>query len=109
MDRGTSSSNADGQPIRRAQVESLYVEAMLLADEAPAAFAVARELGREGGDSLLQISLACESLQPTTRLMHIIAGLLHHRAMFEGDARACPAARHRSAERRCGKEGVSTL
>lgn len=90
MDRGTSSSNADGQPIRRAQVENLYVEAMLLADEAHAAFAAARDLGRANGDSLLQVSLACESLKTTTRLMHIIAWLLHHRAMFAGDAGAGP-------------------
>src|SRR3546814_2996755 len=52
MDRGTSSSNADGQPIRRAQVESLYVEAMLHADESHAALARGRELGREDGDRL---------------------------------------------------------
>ncbi len=90
MDGGRSSSDARGQPVRRAQVESLYVEAMLLADEAHAAFAAARDLGRASGDSLLQVSLACESLKTTTRLMHIIAWLLHHRAMFAGDAGAGP-------------------
>src|SRR3546814_16606676 len=50
MDRGPSSSNADGPPIRRAQVESLDVEAMLLADDAHAAFPGPGELGRAGGD-----------------------------------------------------------
>src|SRR3546814_2016495 len=62
----------------------------LLADEAHSAFAAGRDLGRQGRDSLLQVSLACESLKTTTRLMHIIAWLLHHRAMFAGDAGAGP-------------------
>lgn len=83
-----------GLPVKRAQVENLYVEAMLLADEAHAAFAAQRDLGssggRGGGDSLLQIGLACESLKTTTRLMHIIAWLLHRRAMVAGDPGAGP-------------------
>lgn len=79
-----------GRPVQRAQVENLYVEAMVLADEAHAAFAAQRDLGRaEGsalhGDALAQVSLACESLKTTTRLMHIIAWLLHRRAMLAGD------------------------
>ena len=79
-----------GRPVQRAQVENLYVEAMLLADEAHAAFAVERELGLtrgsvQNGDALAQIALACESLKTTTRLMHIIAWLLHRRAMLAGD------------------------
>jgi len=86
---------AIGIPVQRAQVENLYVEAMLLADEAHAAFAAHRELGLiEGGsvrgDALLQVGLACESLKTTTRLMHIIAWLLHRRAMIAGDPCAGP-------------------
>ncbi len=77
-------------PVQRAQVENLYVEAMVLADEAHAAFAAQRDLGRAQGDALLQIGLACESLKTTTRLMHIIAWLLHRRAMFAGDPGAGP-------------------
>jgi regulator of CtrA degradation len=77
-------------PVQRAQVENLYVEAMLLADEAHAAFAAQRDLGTLGGDALSQIGLACESLKTTTRLMHIIAWLLHRRAMFAGDPGAGP-------------------
>lgn len=83
-------------PVQRAQVENLYVEAMLLADEAHAAFAAQRDLGRARGDALSQISLACESLKTTTRLMHVIAWLLHRRAMFAGDPGAGP---HDSASR----------
>ena len=81
---------AIGLPVHRAQVENLYVEAMLLADEAHAAFAAERDLGAVGGDALLQVSLACESLKTTTRLMHIIAWLLHRRAMIAGDPGAGP-------------------
>ena len=81
---------AQGRSVQRAQVENLYVEAMLLADEAHATFAAARERGMArgsvlNGDALAQIALACESLKTTTRLMHIIAWLLHRRAMLAGD------------------------
>ncbi|WP_260582563.1 DUF1465 family protein [Sphingopyxis sp. PET50] len=82
------------KPVQRAQVENLYVEAMVLADEAHTAFAAARDLGAVGSagsrDGLLQIGLACESLKTTTRLMHIIAWLLHRRAMIAGDPGAGP-------------------
>jgi len=82
-------------PVQRAQVENLYVEAMLLADEAHAAFAAQRDLGRierDSGrsDSVQLVGLACESLKTTTRLMHIIAWLLHRRAMIAGDPGAGP-------------------
>ncbi|WP_242446091.1 DUF1465 family protein [Sphingopyxis lindanitolerans] len=77
-------------PVQRAQVENLYVDAMLLADEAHAAFAAQRDLGGIAGDSLLRIGLACESLKTTTRLMHVIAWLLHRRAMIAGDPCAGP-------------------
>lgn len=81
---------AIGVTVQRAQVENLYVEAMLLADEAHAAFAAQRDLGTVRGDAAAQIGLACESLKTTTRLMHVIAWLLHRRAMFAGDPGAGP-------------------
>ncbi len=77
-------------PVQRAQVENLYVETMLLADEAHAAFAAQRDLGSARSDAASQIGLACESLKTTTRLMHVIAWLLHRRAMFAGDPGAGP-------------------
>ncbi|MGB3845851.1 MAG: DUF1465 family protein [Sphingopyxis sp.] len=90
MIRGHINRAAIGLPVQRAQVENLYVEAMLLADEAHTAFATQRgafahDARRGADDSLLQVSLACESLKTTTRLMHIIAWLLHRRAMIAGD------------------------
>ncbi|WP_053552923.1 DUF1465 family protein [Sphingopyxis sp. 113P3] len=96
MTRGGSDHLPATSPVQRAQVENLYVEAMLLADEAHSAFSAARDFGAGRSDSLLQLSLACESLKTTTRLMHIIAWLLHRRAMIAGDAGAGP---HDSAAR----------
>ncbi|WP_227339921.1 MULTISPECIES: DUF1465 family protein [Sphingopyxis] len=85
MTGGPTSDSIAGRPLHRVQVENLYVEAMLLADEAHATFAAERDLGTSRGDSLLRINLACESLKTTTRLMHVIAWLLHRRAMLAGD------------------------
>lgn len=97
MNRGLSEHVPIGLPVQRAQVENLYVEAMVLADEAHTAFAAARDLGEAGSrEALLHIGLACESLKTTTRLMHIIAWLLHRRAMLAGDPGAGP---HDSAAR----------
>ena len=87
MDERQSGMRGIGRPVHRAQVENLYVEAMLLADEAHAAFAAMRD---PGGDGLLQVGLTCESLKTTARLMHIIAWLLHRRAMIAGDPGAGP-------------------
>lgn len=69
----------------RAQVENLYVEAMVLADEAYAALAGGREPPGIRADSVERVALACESLKTTTRLMHVIAWLLHQRAIMAGE------------------------
>lgn len=71
--------------IHRRLVDSLYMEAMLLADEARAYF---DQVGREDRDSLdamTRVSFSCESLKVTTRLMHIIAWLLTQRAVQAGE------------------------
>lgn len=69
----------------RAQVENLYVEAMVLADEAYAALASGREVPDNAVAGGERIALACESLKTTTRLMHVIAWLLHQRALIAGE------------------------
>lgn len=72
-------------PIHRKLVDSLYVEAMLLADEARGYF---DELGRderEALEALSRVAFSCESLKVTTRLMHIIAWLLTQRAVDAGE------------------------
>ena len=78
-----------GQPdtsrIHRKLIDSLYVEAMLLADEARGYF---DELGRNERDMLAalnRVAFSCESLKVTTRLMHIIAWLLTQRAVDAGE------------------------
>lgn len=83
-------------PVQKALIENLYVEAMLLADEAYTAFAVQRDRNFGGSDKLTQVGLACESLKTTTRMMHIVAWLLHRRAMIAGepDARVQDRAAH---------------
>ena len=80
-------------------VSALYVEAMLLADEARGYF---DEFGREERDTLtplIRVTFSCESLKVTTRLMHIIAWLLTWRAVEAGEIDVCEAGR---AERRLG-------
>jgi regulator of CtrA degradation len=75
-------------PLRQRLVESLYVEAMVLADEAYGCFAAERPAGDVMADAAVRIGFACESLKTTTRLMHVIAWLLNQRAIFAGEVRA---------------------
>jgi regulator of CtrA degradation len=79
--------------VLRAQVENLYVEAMVLTDEAHGAFAAGRgldDVSPAQGAAMLRVGLACESLKTTTRLMRVIVWLLHRRAMIAGDPGAGP-------------------
>mgnify|MGYP006148218323 CR=1 FL=1 len=71
--------------IHRRLVDSLYVEAMLLADEARAYFDVVGRAERESLEALSRVTFSCESLKVTTRLMHIIAWLLTQRAVEAGE------------------------
>lgn len=64
-------------------INSLYLEAMVLADEARAYF---DQFGREARDEmtpLQRVSFSCESLKVTTRLMHVITWLLGQRTVGE--------------------------
>jgi regulator of CtrA degradation len=73
--------------MQRRLVDSLYVEAMLLADEARGYFDEAGRAEREALDPLSRVTFSCESLKVTTRLMHIIAWLLTQRAVSAGELR----------------------
>ena len=67
-------------------IESLYGEALLLADEARAAFDLSGRLDIIGEDEdLARVALSCEALRTTTRMMHAIAWLLNRRAYFSGE------------------------
>jgi regulator of CtrA degradation len=69
----------------RRLIDSLYVEAMVLADEARAFFDHRAEEHRAALDQLDRVEFACESLKVTTRLMHVIAWLLTQRAILNGE------------------------
>lgn len=66
-------------------IDSLYVEAMLLADEARTYFDKHGRDDRVSLDPLVRVGFSCESLKVTTRLMHIVAWLLTQRAVAAGE------------------------
>ena len=66
-------------------LESLYTEAMILADEARAYFDEAGRVERSTLDPFVRVGFACESLKVTTRIMHIVAWLLTQRAVESGE------------------------
>lgn len=66
-------------------VDNLYVEAMVLADEARAYFDGPGMEDRERLGAIVRLSFACESLKVTTRLMHVIAWLLTQKAWRRGE------------------------
>lgn len=69
-------------------LDSLYVEAMLLADESRTYFDREGREQRLALDPLIRVTFSCESLKVTTRLMHIVAWLLAHRAVEAGQVEA---------------------
>ncbi|HEU0044839.1 DUF1465 family protein [Sphingomonas sp.] len=71
--------------LHRRLIDSLHVEAMLLADEARSYFEEVGRIEREALDPLDRVSFSCESLKVTTRLMHVIAWLLTQRAVDAGE------------------------
>jgi regulator of CtrA degradation len=66
-------------------VSTLYVEAMLLADEARSYFEQYGDSDRDGLTPLNRVLFACESLKVTNRLMYVIAWLLNRRAVENGE------------------------
>jgi regulator of CtrA degradation len=72
----------------RRVIDDLYVEAMVLADEARSYFDYRAEEHRVELDSRLRVDFACEALKTTTRLMHVIAWLLTQRAILNGELQA---------------------
>jgi regulator of CtrA degradation len=80
-------------------IDSLYTEAMLLADEARSYFDEAGRNERDMLDPMLRVTFACESLKVTTRIMHIVAWLLTQRAIESGEI---PEKDGRRPERRLG-------
>ena len=68
-------------------IDSLYVEAMLLSDEARAYFDGQGRDERKALPARLQVGFSCEALKVTTRLMHVVAWLMTRRAHEAGELR----------------------
>jgi regulator of CtrA degradation len=66
-------------------IDSLYTEAMLLADEARSYFDDVGRNDRSTLEPFARVGFACESLKVTTRIMHIVAWLLTQRAIESGE------------------------
>ncbi|MEG3122903.1 DUF1465 family protein [Sphingomonas sp. GB1N7] len=90
--------------MQRRLIDTLYVDAMVLADEARSYFDEAGRVEREALDPMSRVSFSCESLKVTTRLMHVIAWLLTQRAVDAGELRAADAL---DPSRRLGPAPVS--
>ena len=80
-------------------IDSLYTEAMLLADEARSYFDDAGRDERAMLEPFARVGFACESLKVTTRIMHIVAWLLTQRAIESGEI---PTLHGRRPERKLG-------
>lgn len=86
------SETADLSP---AIVESLYCEALELADETRATFDLSGPLDLVGEDEVLsRVVLSCEALRTTTRMMHVMAWLLNQRAYIAGELSEFQLRRH---------------
>lgn len=67
-------------------IETLYEDALLLADEARASFDLGDGFGSASlRQSAARVALSCEALRTTTRMMHLIAWLLNQRAYLAGE------------------------
>ncbi|HEY1124518.1 MAG TPA: DUF1465 family protein [Sphingobium sp.] len=75
-------------PIRQIDeqiIDGLYIEAVVLADEARAYFDFQGRTNRTERDGHERLDFACESLKISTRIMHSIAWLLVQRAVLSGE------------------------
>ncbi len=78
-------------PITPMLVESLYLEAMTLADEARSYFDREGAADRGKLDPVARVAFSCESLKVTTRLMHVVSWLLVRKAVQAGEIDAVEA------------------
>lgn len=74
-------------------VDTLYEEALELADEARIALDRAQASIRSNND-LARVALSCETLRTTTRVMHALAWLLNQRAYYAGELSELQLERH---------------
>lgn len=66
-------------------IDDLYVEAMVLADEARGYLERGANVERDLLEPMERVQFSCEALKITTRLMQVIAWLLSRRAFLRGE------------------------
>ena len=66
-------------------IEDLYSQALVLADDARAAFDLRFHENVSDPDDLTRVAISIEGLRTTTRLMHVLAWLLNQRAYMAGE------------------------
>jgi len=71
--------------MHRRVIDTIYTDAMILADEARSYFDDGGRGDRASLAPMARVSFSCESLKVTTRLMHVIAWLLTQRAVDAGE------------------------
>ena len=80
--------------LSRPIIEALYSEALLLADDVRAVFALGLgDIDPEASDQL-RLALSSEGLKATTRMMHVLAWLLNQRAYFSGELSEAQLRKH---------------
>ena len=80
--------------ISHAIIESLYCEALLLADDVRGAFDLARRHDPVEESDFFRLALSVEGLRTTTRVMHVLAWLLNQRAYYNGEMSEFQLRRH---------------
>lgn len=91
-------------PFNARLIDSLYTEALLLADEVRFYLDARARLDQALLDPVTRVGFSCESLKMTTRLMHIVAWLLTRRAVAAGQLGEAP---DELASRKLGVAGAS--
>ncbi len=71
--------------LSRPIIEALYTEALVLADDVRAVFALGTKEPVTGENATVRLALSTEGLKTTTRMMHLLAWLLNQRAFFSGE------------------------
>lgn len=71
--------------LSRPIIEALYSEALVLADEVRAVFALGAGEDISPIDDSTRLAMSSEGLKATTRMMHLLAWLLNQRAYLSGE------------------------
>lgn len=81
----TANLAKSSDPLTAQIVESLYTDALVLADEARAAFDGSAPQSLRMVAEPAAVALSIEGLRTTTRIMHILSWLLNQRAFMAGE------------------------